>query len=36
LDVEIISFTDCNGETHKHGYRVKDHDEDFENVIDDT
>lgn len=36
LDVEIVSFTDCNGKTHKHGYRVKDHDEDFENVIDDT
>ena len=35
LDVEIVSFTDCNGKTHKHGYRVKDHDEDFENVIDD-
>ena len=35
LDVEIISFTDCNGKTHKHGYIVKDHDEDFENIIDD-
>lgn len=35
LDVEIVSFTDCNGKTHKHGYIVKDHDEDFENIIDD-